>query len=159
MSAVHVANQKGLHICSVWYLLWQKSRFCQSTMVMLQLQRQPFSRTKCSTLGDDHQPIRGLYAQNTTLGPEPYQGPAPPRPRHAAAVVPAPSHRHQAARAAWPRNTAESVMGLREMAAWHIFTPQVDRVDGRNITTVYWNLKNKNGGKFGSSREEWDIGR
>jgi len=45
-------------------------------------------------------------------------------------------------------------MGLREMAAWHIFTPQVDRVDGRNISTVYWNLKNKNGGKFGSSREE-----
>jgi len=58
------------------------------------------SPTKCSTLGDDHQPIRGLYAQDTTLGPEPYQGPAPPRPRHAAAVVPAPSHRHQAARAA-----------------------------------------------------------
>ena len=42
MSAVHVANQKGLHIGSVWNLLWQKSRFSQSTMVMLQLQRQPF---------------------------------------------------------------------------------------------------------------------
>ena len=121
------------------------------------------SRTKCFTLGDDHQPIRGLNAQNTTLGPEPYQGPAPPRPRHAAAVVPAKkSHRHQAARAAWPRNTAESVMGLREMAAWNIFTSEVDQGGwkyGRNITTVYWNSKSKNGGKFGSSREEWDIGR
>ena len=67
------------------------------------------------------------YSYKGSICPWTYQGPAPTRPRHAAAVVPAPSHRHQAARAAWPRNTAESVMGLREMAAWHIFTPQVDQ--------------------------------
>ncbi len=117
----------------------QKSRFCQLTSDAYSL---PISRTKCST-GEMIINSSGVYIPSGYhSGPWSYQGTAPPHPRRAAAVVPVPSHRHQAARAAWQRSTVESVMGLREMASWNIFGSQVDQ-GGRPITTVYWTWTTK----------------
>lgn len=97
MSAVHVANQKGLHICSVWNLLWQKSRFSQSTMVILQLQRQPFHELNVPPWEMIINPS-GVYMPRIPLiGPEPgprTRTPTPtPRRSRSASAKPSPPSR------------------------------------------------------------------